>query len=313
MAEGWRVVVTGPWKRAGWQEPLDAAGCEVVQGRSFDEFPGLEYSEDELIDLLRDADATIVSTRERITRRILENCPRLKIVCKGTIGVERIDGDAAADLAILVVNSPAPENFLGIAEASVGLIVALCKRLMTCQRRLREGGWKDEDILGNMIAGQTVGIVGLGRVGANVARRLTGWDVRLLAADPYVEPAIAHAVGAKLVDLDTLVRESDVVTVHVVLTAETRHIIDQARLRAMKPTAYLVNTSRGGAVDTAALVRAIEEGWIAGAALDVYEDEPLGPDSALRQLDPEQVMELLPLAVRVLGATDCWSRQGSVS
>jgi D-3-phosphoglycerate dehydrogenase len=132
-------------------------------------------------------------------------------------------------------------------------------------------------------------------------------------ADPYVEPAIAHAVGAKLVDLDTLVRESDVVTVHVVLTAETRHIIDQARLRAMKPTAYLVNTSRGGAVDTAALVRAIEEGWIAGAALDVYEDEPLGPDSALRQLDPEQVMELLPLAVRVLGATDCWSRQGSVS
>src|SRR5215218_7960337 len=107
---------------------------------------------------------------------------------------------------------------------------------MTCQRRLREGGWKDEDILGNMIAGQTVGIVGLGRVEANVARRLTGWEVRLLAADPYVEPAIAHAVGAKLVDLDTLVRESDVVTVHVVLTVETHHIINEARLRAMKPT-----------------------------------------------------------------------------
>jgi phosphoglycerate dehydrogenase-like enzyme len=167
---------------------------------------------------------------------------------------------------------------------------------MTCQRRLREGGWKDEDILGNMIAGQTVGIVGLGRVEANVARRLTGWEVRLLAADPYVEPAIAHAVGAKLVDLDTLVRESDVVTVHVVLTAETRHIIDEARLRAMKPTAYLVNTSRAGAVDTAALVRAIEEGWIAGAALDVYEDEPLGPDSALRQLNPERVI-LTPHAI----------------
>src|SRR3712207_3964482 len=113
MAERWRVVVTGPWEKAGWQQPLEAVGCEVVQGRSFDQFPGLEYSEDELIDLLRDADATIVSTRERVTRRIMENCPRLKIVCKATIGVERIDCDAAADLGILVVNSPAPENFLG--------------------------------------------------------------------------------------------------------------------------------------------------------------------------------------------------------
>jgi len=290
MAERWRVVATGPWDEPNWQAPLEEAGCEVILGRSFESHPGDAYSEDELIDLLRDADAAIVSTRELITRRILAALPRLKIVAKGTIGVERIDLDAAADLGILVVNSPAPENFIGIAEATVGLILALNKQLESGRQRLREGLWKGGSSLGTMLAGQTIGIVGLGRVGANVARRLTGWDVRLLATDPYVEPAQGYAVGAQLVPLDTLLREADVVTLHVVLTPETTHLFDEARLRAMKRSAYLVNTSRGGAVDTAALVRAIEEEWIAGAALDVFEDEPLSMDSPLRRLDPRRVI-----------------------
>ena len=290
MGGRWRVVASGPWDDPGWQAPLEEAGCEVVLGRSSDQFPDKAYSEDELIDLCRDADAVIVSTRERVTRRVLAACPRLQIVAKATIGVERIDLKAAADLGILVVNSPAPQNFLGVAEATIGLILVLLKRLMTNQRRLREGQWKEPGSLGTLLTGRTIGIVGLGRIGSNVARRLTGWDVRLLAADPYVEPARAYAVGAELVPLDLLVRESDVVTLHVVLTDETRHLIDEARLRAMKPGAYLVNTSRGAVVDEAAVVRAIEEGWIAGTALDVFEDEPLPMDSRLRRLSPDRVI-----------------------
>jgi D-3-phosphoglycerate dehydrogenase len=290
MGGRWRVVASGPWDDPGWQGPLEQAACEVVLGRSVEQFPGQAYDEAQLIDLFKGADAVLVSTRERVSRHVLEASGHLKIVAKATIGVERIDLDAATDLGILVVNSPAPENYLGVAEATIGLIVALTKRMIPNQRQLREGRWKHPDGLGAMLRARTIGIVGLGRVGSNVARRLTGWDVRLLAADPYVEPAAAHAVGAGLVPLDVLVRESDVVTLHVVQTRETTHLINAARLRAMKPTAYLVNTSRGGVVDTAALVRAIREAWIAGAALDVFEEEPLPRNSQLRRLDPDRLI-----------------------
>lgn len=290
MSERWRVVVPGPWEHPGWDEPLIAAGCEVIEGVSFDQAPGEIYSEDDLIEMFRGADAVLVSTRDRITRRVLENSPTVKIIAKATIGVERIDLKAAADVGILVVNSPAPENFLGVAEATVGLMMVLTKQMPAIQQRLREGKWKAPSSFGRMLRGDTVGIVGLGRIGLNVARRLTGWDVRILAADPYVEPAAALAVGAELVPLDTLVRESDIVTVHVVLTEETTGLIGEAQLRAMKPTAYLINTSRGPAVDQAALVRAINEDWIAGAALDVFEDEPLPMDNPLRSLDPLRVV-----------------------
>jgi D-3-phosphoglycerate dehydrogenase / 2-oxoglutarate reductase len=296
MPKSWRVVATGPWERPGWQAPLEEAGCEVVLGRSFDQFPGLAYSDEELIELLADADAVLVSTRERLSRRVLEALPRLKIVAKATIGVEKIDLEAAADRGILVVNSPAPENFLSVAEAAVGLIVVLAKRVMVNQRRLREGEWKAREFLGTLLAGKTIGIVGLGRVGSNVARRLTGWDVQLLAADPYVEPAQAYAVGAELVPLEDLLRTADAVTLHVVETAETSKFINEARLRLMKPTAYLVNTSRGGVIDEVALARALDEGWIAGAALDVFQGEPLPADSPLRQVDPDRLI-ITPHAV----------------
>lgn len=285
------IVSTGPWDcPPGWWEPLEAAGYEVRAGRSFDDFPGTPYSEDELIELLKDADAALVSTRERITARVLNACPRLKIVAKATIGVEGIDVEEATRLGVLVINSPAPENYLGVAEATVGLMLGLVKRLPANQRKVDEYGWKDASILGSLLSGKTVGIVGLGRIGANVAKRLSGWNVELLAADPCVDPAAAQAVGVMLVSLETLLAESDVLTLHVVLTPETKHMINEGRLRTMKPSAYLVNTSRGGVIDEDALVRALEQDRLAGAALDVFEEEPLPPDSPLRALSPERVI-----------------------
>lgn len=290
MGKGY-VVSTGPWDHPpGWWEPLEAAGYEVKAGRSFDAFPGAPYSEDELIELLKDADAAIVSTRERVTARVLNACPQIKIVTKATIGVEGIDVEEATRLGVLVANSPAPENYLGVAEATVSLMLALIKRLPVNQRKVEEYGWKDASILGSLLSGKTIGIVGLGRIGANVAKRLSGWGADLLAADPYVDPAAAHAVGARPVSLETLLAESDVLTLHVVLTPETSHMINEERLRAMKPSAYLVNTSRGGVVDEEALVRALEQERLAGAALDVFEEEPLPPDSPLRALCPERVI-----------------------
>jgi D-3-phosphoglycerate dehydrogenase len=296
MTKPMRIVAVGPWDRPGWSAPLEAAGHEVVEGRSIEQFPGLKYSQAELIELIGDADAVLVSSRDPMTRPVIEACPRLRIIAKATIGVEVIDLEAASERGILVCNSPALENLIGVAEGAIAQILALVKRVPINERLLRAGEWRADERLGELLWGKTVGIVGLGRIGSNVARRLQTWDVRILAADPYVEPGHAVAVGARLVPLDELLAESEVVTIHVTLTRETRHLIDERRLRSMKPTAYLVNTSRGPVVDEAALARAIDEGRIAGAALDVFEEEPLRPGNPLLALDPDRVM-LTPHAI----------------
>jgi D-3-phosphoglycerate dehydrogenase len=290
MARSMRVVAVGPWDRPGWAAPLQASGIEVVEGRSIERFPGQPYSEAELIELVRDADAVLVSSRDRLTRPIIEACPNLRIIAKATIGVEVIDLDAATEHGIVVCNSPALENLVGVAEGAVAQILALLKRVRINERLLRAGQWRADERLGELLWGKTVGIVGLGRIGSNVARRLQTWDVRLLAADPYVEPGHAASVGVQLVPLDELMAASDAITVHVNLTAETRGLISEARLRSMRPTAYLVNSSRGPVVDEGALCRAIREGWIAGAALDVFEQEPLRPGNPILDLDPDRVI-----------------------
>lgn len=261
-----------------------------MRGRSFDDFPGNAYTEEELIELLSGADAVILSPRDRITRRVFEASPDLRIVARPIIGVDGIDIDAANELGALVVNSPAPENYLGVAEATIGLILALVKRLNANQYRLRENRWKHYSSFGTLLAGQKVGIVGLGAIGMNVARRLSSWEVRLIATDPKVEESVARAVGARLVDLDTLLSEADVATIHVTLNEHTRHLISETELRKMKQSAYLVNTSRGGVIDESALARALQEEWISGAALDVFEQEPLPQDSPLRRLSPERLI-----------------------
>jgi D-3-phosphoglycerate dehydrogenase len=155
---------------------------------------------------------------------------------------------------------------------------------------LRAGTWRDHTGLGTLLAGQTIGIVGLGRIGGGVASRLAGFEVRVLATDPYIDPARATALGAELVPLDRLLEESSVVTVHVPLTGETHNLIDAPQLARMRREAYLVNTSRGAVVNEAALVAAIERDALAGAAIDVFADEPLPAGSPLRRLDPERVI-----------------------
>ena len=307
MAGPMRVVAVGPWDRPGWTQPLAEAGYDVIEGRSIEHFPGQPYSQAEMIELCRDADAVLVSSRDQMTRPIIEACPKVRLIAKATIGVEVIDLDAATEHGILVCNSPALENLIGVAEGAVAQILALLKRVRINERLLRAGQWRADDRLGELLWGKTVGIVGLGRIGSNVARRLQTWDVRLLAADPYVEPGHAVSVGARLVPIDELMAESDAITVHVNLTAETRGLISDARLRAMKPTAYLVNSSRGPVVDEAALCRAISTGWIAGAALDVFEQEPLKAGNPILDLDPDRVI----LTPHCIGASQAMRETGT--
>jgi phosphoglycerate dehydrogenase-like enzyme len=272
------------------QDALESAGCEIVLGKNYDEFPSHRYERRDLIKLIGDSAVLLPSGRDFIGGDILDSCEQLQAVVKTSIGIETVDVEAATELGILCCNSPTPENYLGVAEAAVGLMVALFKRLKFNEAHLRAGGWKEPQNRGAIMTGKTVGIIGTGRIGRNVAKRLGAWDMRLLGYDPYVSSDTVAPLGITMVPLERLLRESDVVTLHVVLTKETRRMIQLEQLRLMKRSAYLINTSRGQAIDEDHLVRALNENMIAGAALDVFDEEPLASTSRLREVDPMKLI-----------------------
>jgi len=284
------VIATGPSGGPEELDPLRAAGHEVLIGRPLDMSGRTAYSEAELIEEIRAADVVLASHLERITAAVMEHAEHLGLVIVPFIGVDKIDVPAATRLGVLVANSPTPENFIAVAEATIGLLLMLLKRVKRAESRLRRGEWARREDRGDFLLGKTVGIVGLGRIGTHVARRLAPWDVRLIAADPYVAPDKAAALNVALVDLPTLLAEADIVTIHAVLTDETRGLIGEKALRQMKPTALLINTARGELVDEAAVARAVDERWIAGAAADAFAVEPLPAQHAYRTADPERLI-----------------------
>jgi D-3-phosphoglycerate dehydrogenase / 2-oxoglutarate reductase len=268
--------------------PLEAAGHRIVAGRPLD-MPGRRaWTEAELAVAAPDADVILASHLETISEVVM--APGLQLVVVPFIGTDRIDIPGASRRGVLVANSPTPENFVAVAEASIGLALMLLKRVKHNEAKLRRGEWAVRQDRGEFLFGKTVGIVGFGRVGGHLARRLAGWDVRLLAYDPYASRETAVALGVELTDLPSLLAESDVVTLHAVLTPETQGLIGEKELDRMKPTAVLVNTARGGLVDEDALTRALGSGRIAAAALDTFAEEPLPLTSPLRAVDPARLV-----------------------
>ena len=229
-------------------------------------------------------DGLMVSTGEYMTRRIMEAGKKLKVIAKKGAGVEQIDIKSATDFGILVTNTPVKENFLSVAEYSLAMILAMAKKFKFADYKARQLKWRSVQNI--FMRGKTVGIVGLGRIGSRLAELLLEpFAVKLLAYDPYVSAEKARSLGVELTDLETLLKESDFVTLHAVVTDETRGLIGEAQLRMMKPTAYLINIARGGLVNEAALAKALKEDWIAGAALDVFDPEVPGPDNPLLDED----------------------------
>lgn len=282
----WSVVITEPMDPSGESHRLlEENGCKVILGRPIWEHPDWAYTEDELIELCRDADAAIISTRDLFTRRFMESARRLSALCKYGIGVERIEVQAATEVGIMVTHTPVPENVACMSEGTIALMLALLKRIKFADKFTKEGGWRGQEVFETvMLWGKTVGLVGLGRIGAAVAQKLQPWGVTILAHDPYVSQEKASGL-AQLVGLEELLRRSDVVSLHVVITPETKGLIGERELDLMKPSAYLVNTSRGDAIQEKALVKALNEGRIAGAALDVFEKEPPGVDNPLLHME----------------------------
>jgi D-3-phosphoglycerate dehydrogenase len=290
MAAKRKICFTGPMRTTVCEDILRAAGCELVMGKPQDDFRTFRNERKELVSLVGDCSIIYPSGRDMIGADILDSCPDLQAVVKSSIGIETVDVDAATDLGIICCNSPTPENFLGVAEATVGLMVALFKRLKFNEQFFRDGGWKELQNRGTLMLGRTVGIIGVGRIGQNVAKRLGGWGMKLLGYDPYVKQEKVAELGIEMVSLDELLKRSDAVTVHVVLTRETRGMLGMREFKMMKPSAFIVNTSRGPALKEAELVQALNDKVIAGAALDVFEEEPLPKNSPLRQVDPMRLI-----------------------
>jgi phosphoglycerate dehydrogenase-like enzyme len=244
--------------------------------------------EDETIVSLAPGAEVLVSTD--VPRSVIEAAPGLHAIVSSAIGYDRVDVAAATEHGILVCNSPSPENVNGVAEATIGLMIALTKGLTRKDRQMHDPGWGSPMDRGVLLWRRTVGIVGLGRIGRAVAARLAGWGVRVIAYAPTAPREEAERLGVEIVDLPVLLRTSDIVTPRVSMRPGNRHLVGAAELALMRPNAYLVNMARGEVVDTDALVDAVRAGRLAGVANDVYEEEPLPVDSPLRTLDPDRVI-----------------------
>ncbi len=253
---------------------LEAEGCELIRLPAVEPGSSREWSGEDIERYFLDADAFVgVFGGRPISRKVLEASTRLRVGASTIIGTESIDVEAATDLGIAIGYGAAPENMLGVAEAVVMLTAALLKNLPAKWNAVSSGGWRVDDP-GHMVMNRTVGLVGLGNIGRAAARRLQGWECNIVGADPFVSPEDAASFGVKLVPLDELMSLSDVVSVMVTLSDSNHHLIGEHELSLMKPESYLINTSRGPCVDEAALIKALDEGRIKGAAIDTWEQEP---------------------------------------
>jgi D-3-phosphoglycerate dehydrogenase len=260
-------------------EPLGQAGLDrLAQEHEVD--VRLTLTRDDLLAALPDYDALIVRSQVQVDAAALTAGSRLRVVGRAGVGVDNIDVAAATGAGIAVVNAPTA-NTLAAAEHTMALILALARRVAAADASVRRGEWRRADFMGTELGGKTLGIVGLGRVGLAVADRAQAFTMNLLGSDPVVSAEAAATYGVRLVEVDELLAESDVVTLHVPLVAATRGLLDAARLARMKRGALLVNVARGGVVDEAALAQALVSGQLGGAAIDVFEHEPIVADSPL--------------------------------
>ncbi|MBI2940012.1 MAG: C-terminal binding protein [Chloroflexi bacterium] len=242
-------------------------------------------AEGEIVQAAGDADGLLVLVA-RITRRVMESLPRLKVIGRCGIGVDTLDVEAATELGIAVCNTP---GFCAreVADHTIMFMLACAKPLLPLHTCTRAGNWFGRSIAGDRpsLWRCTLGLIGFGEIGREVAKRALGFGVQVLASDPFVDQAAATTSGVTLVELDQLLARSDFVSIHAPLNQQTHHLMGERELRLMKPTSFLLNTARGSLVDEGALTRALRERWIAGAALDVFEQEPIDPDHPLLRMD----------------------------
>ncbi|HUY94771.1 MAG TPA: phosphoglycerate dehydrogenase [Terracidiphilus sp.] len=272
--ESMKVVLAEKVSPATFEVFAAEPGWEVL---THDKLPGgLEAA-------LADADALVVRSAVQVDDALMEKAPKLRVIGRAGVGVDNIDADAATRRGIVVMNTPGA-NAVAVAELTLGLMIALARKLPAADSSMHAGRWEKKSLQGSELRGKTLGILGLGRVGLEVARRARGFGLEIAGSDPFVSAAVARENGIRLVPLDELFAASDYLTLHVGLTPQTERVINAKTLASMKKGVRIVNCARGELVDDAALVAALQSGHVAGAALDVFSIEP-PKDSPYARLD----------------------------
>ena len=222
---------------------------------------------------LQNADALIVRSATKVTSALLSQAPKLRVIARAGTGIDNVDLDAASARGILVMNAPGG-NSVSVAEHALALMLSLARSVPVADSTMKKGVWDKKKLTGAELRGKTLGLVGLGRIGQEVAARARAFGMEIVAHDPFISEEVAKSLGIGLVDLETLCETADYVSLHIPATTETRHLFGKARLAKCKKGIRIVNTARGELIDEAALADAIESGHVAGAALDVFEKEP---------------------------------------
>lgn len=268
------VVVADNVSQSGLQALVDDPRFELVRAAGWDD--------GRLREALAKADAIIVRSSTDVTAELMDQAPNLKVVGRAGVGVDNIDLKAATARGVPVLNAP-EGNTVSAAELTFALILAAARRVCAADRSVRQGEWVRSRFAGIELRGKTLGLVGAGRIGGEVAKRARGFGMHVIVHDPFLTEERATRLGVERGELPAVLATADILSLHVPLTESTRGMISSAEMRCLKPTAFLVNVSRGGVVDEAALAEALAEGQLAGAALDVFDQEPLEADSPLRE------------------------------
>lgn len=268
-------------------DPIDQVGIDILsQVAQVDVNTSL--SPEELVNVIGDYDALMIRSGTRVTKAVIEAGNNLKIIGRAGVGVDNVDVPEATRRGIVVVNSP-EGNTIAAAEHALAMMMSLSRYIPSADASVKSGEWKRKDFTGVEVYKKTLGVVGLGKIGSHVATVARAMGMKLLAYDPFISTDRAEQLGCRLVELDFLFREADYITLHIPKTPETANLINDQTLATMKPTARIINCARGGIIDEAALAKALREGTIGGAALDVYASEPLG-ESELRSLGKNVIL-----------------------
>jgi D-3-phosphoglycerate dehydrogenase / 2-oxoglutarate reductase len=266
------VVAEAPPRRVLVADRIAAEGLALLrQVATVDVRTGM--SEAELREAIAPYDALVVRSESRVTASVIAAGERLQVIGRAGVGIDNVDVDAATQQGVIVVNAPTG-NTVAAAEHTLAMLLAVARHIAPANAALRAGRWDRARFVGTELRGKTLGVLGLGRVASEVVQRARAFEMRILAYDPFLAPEAAERVGARLTDLDEVLREADFLTVHTVLTDATRGMVGTQQLASMKPTAYVVNCARGGIIDEQALLAALRAGAIAGAAIDVFAHEP---------------------------------------
>ena len=255
-------------------DSIDQAGIDSMKraGLSVDYKPEIKPAE--LVSSVKDYDVIVVRSKTKVTKEVVDAAPRAKIIARVGVGLDNVDVKAAEAKKIRVINAPEAAS-TAVAELAIGLMISLARSIPRADAETKKGNWIKNDLMGTQLSGKYLGIVGVGNIGRNVGRLAKALRMNLIGYDPYpINREFISETGMIVTDLNTLLESADFVTCHVPATPETKHMFNAERFAKMKPTAYLINTSRGEIIDENALYEALKNGKIAGAALDVFEVEP---------------------------------------